>query len=197
MNNESRRRCPWVDLSKPEYVSYHDLEWGVPLHEDQALFEYLVLESAQAGLSWYTVLRKRESYRQAFAQFDPYKVARFNAVKIESLLSNQGIIRNRLKVIAAVNNAQCFLKLQDKFGTFDAYIWDFVDGRPLVKELHTFSDYPTTTPESERLTLDLKKRGFKFMGPKIVYAFMQAIGMVNDHSLGCFRRPEIIKGYQH
>ena len=188
------KRCPWLDLDKPDYIAYHDAEWGVPIHDDCALFESLSLESAQAGLSWYTVLRKRQNYRKAFAQFDPEKVARFTDRKIEQLLQNSGIIRNRLKVHAAVNNARRFLEVQDEFGSFDAYSWRFVEGTPIVRELRILSDYPTTSPESDAMSKDLKKRGFKFVGSTIVYAHMQACGMINDHVLDCFRRREILAG---
>ncbi len=188
-------RCPWVDLDKPDYIAYHDDEWGVPLHDDQQLFEFLTLESAQAGLSWYTVLRKRDNYRKAFAQFDPQKVARFTEKKIEQLLQNPGIIRNRLKVNAAVNNARHYLEIQEEFGSFDTYIWRFVDGEPIVNEIRNLDDYPATSPESDALCKDLKQRGFKFVGSTIIYAHMQATGMVNDHALECFRRKEIIAGY--
>lgn len=191
----SVHRCSWVDLDKPDYIAYHDDEWGVPLHDDQMLFEFLTLESAQAGLSWYTVLRKRDNYRHAFAQFDPQKVARFTEKKIEQLLQNPGIIRNRLKVNAAVNNARCYLEIQEEFGSFDAYIWRFVDGKPIVNKLRSLDDYPTTSTESDALCKDLKARGFKFVGSTIIYAHMQATGMVNDHSLDCFRRAEIIASY--
>jgi len=188
-------RCPWVDLSKPDYVAYHDVEWGVPVHDDRLQFEFLILEGAQAGLSWYTVLRKRESYRTAFDGFDPEKIARYDEVKIAQLLADPGIVRNRAKVAAAVNNARCFLQVLDERGSFAAYLWDFVGGRPIVNELHTLEDYPAVSPESEALSADLKRRGFKFVGPTIVYAHMQATGMVNDHTTDCFRRREIIAGY--
>jgi DNA-3-methyladenine glycosylase I len=187
-------RCPWVDLSKPDYVHYHDIEWGVPIHEDRLLFEFLVLESAQAGLSWYTVLRKRENYRAAFDGFDPEKVAQYDDQKVESLLHNPGIIRNRLKVLAAVNNAQRFLAVQAEFGSFDAYIWRFVEGQPVINELQELADYPATSVASDALSKDLRDRGFKFLGSTICYAHMQATGMVNDHTLSCFRRQEIING---
>ena len=188
------KRCPWLDLDKPDYIAYHDREWGVPIHDDRTLFEFLILESAQAGLSWYTVLRKRENYRTAFAQFNPEKVARFTDSKKEKLLQNPGIIRNRLKVHAAVNNARRFLEVQDKFGSFDAYSWHFIDGAPLVNELRTLADYPTTSPESDAMSKDLIKRGFKFVGSTIIYAYMQACGMVNDHVIDCFRRRELLAG---
>lgn len=187
-------RCPWVDLGKPDYVAYHDEEWGVPVHDDRKLFEFLVLESAQAGLSWYTILRKREGYRQAFAGFDPEQVARFDDAKVQELLSNPGIVRNRLKILATINNAQRFLSIQQEFGSFDAYIWRFVGGQPIVNEFHTLAECPATTTESDALSKDLKKRGFKFMGSTVCYAHMQATGMVNDHLLDCFRRAEILDG---
>jgi DNA-3-methyladenine glycosylase I len=187
-------RCPWVDLSKPDYVHYHDIEWGVPIHEDRLLFEFLVLESAQAGLSWYTVLRKRENYRAAFDGFDAEKVAQYDDQKVESLLQNPGIIRNRLKVLAAINNAQRFLAVQEEFGSFDAYIWRFVEGQPVINEIQELADYPATSAASDALSKDLRDRGFKFLGSTICYAHMQATGMVNDHTLSCFRRQEIING---
>lgn len=184
-------RCPWVDLSKPDYVAYHDEEWGVPVHEDRVIFEFLTLEAAQAGLSWYTVLRKRDAYRTAFAGFDPRKVARFGDKQIHALLQNPGIIRNRLKIHAAINNAGKFLDVQAEFGSFDAYIWRFVGGKPRINRLKTLKDYPATSPESDALSKDLKQRGFKFVGSTIVYAHMQATGMVNDHVEGCFRRTKV------
>lgn len=189
---DHRPRCPWVDLSKPDYVAYHDTEWGVPVHDDRKLFEFLTLEAAQAGLSWYTVLKKRAAYRAAFADFDPARVARFDRRRIEKLLTNPGIIRNRLKIEAAVNNARRFLEVQAESGSFSDYIWRFVGGRPLVHELRVMGDYPATTPESDALSKDLKRRGFKFVGSTIVYAHMQATGLVNDHSLDCFRRAELL-----
>lgn len=188
-------RCPWVDVTKPDYLSYHDEQWGVPVYEDRLIFEYLTLESAQAGLSWYTVLKKRENYRRAFANFEPEKVARFTQAKIEKLLLDPGIIRNRLKVEAAVNNARLFLDVQSEFGSFSEYIWRFVDGRPRVNRLRNKKDYPATSTESDALSKDLKKRGFKFLGSTVCYAHMQATGMVNDHSLNCFRRQQIIDSY--
>lgn len=187
--------CPWVDVTKPDYLSYHDEQWGVPVYEDRLIFEYLTLESAQAGLSWYTVLKKRENYRRAFANFEPEKVARFTQAKIERLLLDPGIIRNRLKVEAAVNNARLFLDVQSEFGSFSEFIWRFVDGRPRVNTLREKKDYPATSAESDALSKDLKKRGFKFLGSTICYAHMQATGMVNDHSLNCFRRQQIIDSY--
>ncbi len=188
-------RCPWVDLNKPEYIDYHDREWGVPIHEDKLLFEFLTLEAAQAGLSWYTVLKKRENYRKAFNQFDPKKMAKYDEKRIERLLGNPGIIRNRQKIMAAINNAQRFLEVKEEFGSFDAYMWRFVGGRPVVNKIKMLSDYPTTTPESEAMSKDLRQRGFKFVGPTICYAHMQATGMVNDHTLDCYRRQKIIDEY--
>ncbi|AWT60788.1 MAG: DNA-3-methyladenine glycosylase 1 [Candidatus Moanabacter tarae] len=195
MNNRSCIRCPWVDLSKPKYIEYHDREWGVPLHNDRTFFEFITLESAQAGLSWYTVLRKRENYRHAFDLFDPEKVASYSKKKIEQLMTDKGIIRNRLKINAAVNNAQRFLQVQEEFGSFDAYIWRFVGGKPIVNELKAMSDYPTTSPESDTLSQDLRERGFKFFGSTICYAHMQATGMVNDHIVDCFRRADILSQF--
>ena len=188
------RRCPWVDLTKADYVAYHDTEWGVPVHEDRLLFEYLTLEAAQAGLSWYTVLRKRDNYRLAFDHFDPATVARYDEAKVQALLGNAGIIRNQAKIRAAINNAQRFLDVQTAFGSFDAYIWRFVNGQPLVHTLRSVAEYPATSPESDALSKDLRQRGFQFVGSTVCYAHMQATGMVNDHSVECFRRPEILAG---
>jgi DNA-3-methyladenine glycosylase I len=187
--------CPWVDLRKPDYIAYHDSEWGVPVHDDRRLFEFLTLEAAQAGLSWYTVLRKREAYRIAFDHFDPEKVAGYNDQRVQALLENSGIIPNRAKILAAINNARKFLEIREAFGSFDAYIWRFVDGKPIVNVLREIEDYRATSPESDALSKDLRQRGFKFMGSKICYAHMQATGMVNDHAMGCFRRKEITDGY--
>ena len=188
-------RCPWVDLSKVDYVEYHDKEWGVPVYDDRLLFEFLTLESAQAGLSWYTVLKKRENYRSAFENFEPEKIARFDQAKIEGLLLNSGIIRNRLKIEATVNNAHKFLEVQAKYGSFSKYIWGFVGGKPKINNIRKLSDYPAISKESDALSKDLKNRGFKFLGSTICYAHMQATGMVNDHSLDCFRKSEIIEKY--
>ena len=187
MNDHRPARCPWVDLSKPDYVAYHDEEWGVPVHDDRKQFEFLTLESAQAGLSWATVLRKRENYRKAFADFDPEKVSRFTAKRIERLLADPGIIRNRLKVTAAVTNARCFLAVQEEFGTFDKYLWGFVVGRPIQNRIQSMKQMPATSKDSDALSKDLRERGFKFVGSTIVYAHMQAVGMVNDHLVECFR----------
>jgi len=192
---DSIKRCTWVDLNKPDYVAYHDEEWGVPVYDDRKIFEFLILEGAQAGLSWYTVLRKRENYREAFDQFDPEKVARYDEEKITQLLQNPGIIRNRLKVTAAVNNAQKFLDVASELGSFSDYIWQFVDGEPVVNTISRNEEPPATSKESDLLSRDLRQRGFKFVGSTICYAHMQATGMVNDHVLDCFRREEIIAGY--
>jgi DNA-3-methyladenine glycosylase I len=188
-------RCPWVDLSKPDYIEYQDTEWGVPLHDDRRLFEFLTLEAAQAGLSWYTVLRKRENYRMAFDHFDPEKVAEYDERKIQELLLNPGIIRNKAKIAAAINNARRFLEVQEQFGSFDVYIWKFVDGRPIVNDLAQLGDYPTTSRESDAMSKDLRQRGFAFVGSTICYAHMQATGMVNDHTIACVRRQKILKSY--
>ncbi len=193
--NISILRCPWVDTGKPDYVDYHDKEWGVPVHDDRLLFEFLTLEGAQAGLSWYIVLRKRENYRFAFDQFDPEKVARYDERKVLELLGNPGIIRNRAKILAAVNNARRFLAVREEFGSFASYMWSFVDGRPIVHEIRELGDYPATSRESDEMSRDLHRRGFKFVGSTVCYAHMQAVGMINDHSTGCFRRQEIIAGY--
>ena len=190
LNNKNlspKPRCAWVPMGDALYETYHDTEWGVPVFEDRKIFEFLVLESAQAGLSWIIVLRKRENYRQAFADFDPQKIARFSSQKVQQLLNNSGIIRNRLKIAAAINNAQRFLEVQKEFGTFSKYIWDFVGGKPIRNKWKKFSDLPVTTPQAEALSKDLKQRGFKFLGPTVLYAHMQATGMVNDHTVGCFR----------
>ncbi|MCP4677547.1 MAG: DNA-3-methyladenine glycosylase I [Deltaproteobacteria bacterium] len=184
------KRCSWCG-DDPLYTEYHDTEWGVPVHDDRMQFEFLVLEGAQAGLSWLTILRRRENYRKAFANFDPVKVARFNQRKIASLLKNEGIIRNKAKIRAAVTNAQAFLEIQEAFGTFDTYIWSFVDGKPKQNKWKRLDQIPTQTKASEKLSKDLKARGFKFVGPVIIYAHMQAAGMVNDHLVDCFRYKEI------
>jgi DNA-3-methyladenine glycosylase I len=180
------KRCAWVGAD-PLYVDYHDTEWGVPLHDDRRLFEFLVLEAAQAGLSWITILRKRANYRRAFADFDPEAVARFNRRSVERLLQDAGIVRNRQKIEAAIGNARAFLAVQDEFGSFDRYVWRFVDGRPMQGRWRTTRDVPAKTPESEAMSKDLSARGFRFVGPTICYAHMQATGMVNDHQLDCFR----------
>ena len=187
-----RMRCGWCS-DDPLYCRYHDSEWGVPLHDDQALFEFLILEGAQAGLSWITILPKRENYRAAFDNFDAARIARYNASKIESLLQDPGIVRNRLKVDAAVTNAQKFLDVQDEFGSFDAFIWRFVDGRPRQNAWRSLAEIPASTPESDAMSKELKRRGFKFAGSTICYALMQATGMVNDHTTDCFRHEELLR----
>lgn len=184
------QRCPWAG-DKPEMIAYHDTEWGVPVYDEQVLFEFLTLEAAQAGLSWLTVLRKRAAYRAAFAEFDPAKVARFGARKVETLMNDPGIIRNRLKILAAISNAQRFLEVQSEFGTFGRYLWGFVGDRPRINRHRAMADVPATTAESDALAKDLKKRGFKFLGSTVVYAHMQATGMVNDHLTSCFRHREV------
>lgn len=181
------KRCDWCENSFEAYVRYHDEEWGVPVHDDRTHFEFLLLEGAQAGLSWSTILKKREGYRKAFAGFDPEKVAEFGEGKIDLLLENPGIIRNRLKVRSAVTNARAFLEIQREFGSFDAYIWSFTGGSPIVNRWERMSEVPATSPESDALSRDLKKRGFKFTGSTIMYAHMQATGLVNDHLVSCFR----------
>jgi len=185
-----RNRCPW-GTTDPLYIDYHDREWGVPLHDDRRLFEFLILEGAQAGLSWITILKKRPHYRQAFAGFDPDKVARYGPGEIEALLQNEGLIRNRLKINAAVENARAYLDVQQAFGSFDAFIWGFVDGRPVRNAWKTMRQVPDQTKTSQKMSKELKARGFKFVGPVICYAFMQAVGMVNDHLVDCFRYREI------
>jgi DNA-3-methyladenine glycosylase I len=183
-------RCEWAGTD-PLYVRYHDEEWGVPLHDDRGLFEFLILEGAQAGLSWSTILNKRENYRRAFDGFDPAAVARYDEAKIAALLADPGIVRNRLKVNAAVRNAQAFLAVQEAFGSFDAYVWRFVDGVPRQNAWDSLRDVPAETAESGALSKDLKRRGFTFVGPTICYAFMQAVGLVNDHVTGCFRYAQL------
>jgi DNA-3-methyladenine glycosylase I len=184
------KRCIWPG-DDPLYVAYHDKEWGVPLHDDRRLFEFLVLEGAQAGLSWITILRKRENYRRAFDRFDVEKVARYTPKKIDRLLQDPGIVRNRLKVESAVSNARAFLKVQEQFGSFDAYSWRFVDGQPIQNRWKSIKQIPPRTRESDAFSKDLKKRGFKFVGSTIIYAHMQACGMVNDHTVDCFRHSEL------
>jgi len=185
-------RCGW-SVKDPIYIDYHDKEWGVPVHDDQKLFEFLVLEGAQAGLSWLTILKKREGYRKAFAEFDPEKVARFSEAKIEKLLLDASIIRNKLKVNSAVTNAKAFLKVQDEFGSFDTYIWQFTDGKVIHNKWKSLKEIPARTKESDVMSKDLIKRGFKFVGSTIMYAHMQATGMVNDHVMECFRHDQLKK----
>jgi DNA-3-methyladenine glycosylase I len=184
---KTKPRCAWAKLSNPLYLRYHDEEWGVPLHDERRLFEMLVLEGAQAGLSWETILNKRENYRAAFDGFDPQRVARYSQKRIRKLLQNQGIVRNRLKIRAAVTNAHAFLSVKQEFGTFDRYIWSFVGGKPIRNRWTALKQIPARTPESDAMSRDLKQRGFKFVGSTICYAFMQAVGMVNDHLTACHR----------
>ena len=184
------RRCPWC-LGSDDYIAYHDREWGVPVHDDRQLFEFLILEGAQAGLAWLTILRKRDAYREAFAGFDPGRVARFSAATVRRLLGNQGIVRNRAKVEGAVQSARAFLAVQEEFGSFDAYLWRFVGGHPIRNRWHTIRQVPARTRVSEALSKDLVGRGFKFVGPTICYAFMQAVGLVNDHVTECFRHAAV------
>lgn len=185
------KRCTWCENTFDQYVRYHDEEWGVPVYDDQKQFEFLTLESAQAGLSWSTILKRREGYREAFAEFDPEKVARFDEQKVQELLKNRAIIRNELKVRSAVNNAQRFIEIQDEFDTFADYIWSFVDGKPVQNAWTENEDVPATTELSDRLAKELKKRGFKFIGSTIMYAHLQATGLINDHLVSCFRHREI------
>jgi DNA-3-methyladenine glycosylase I len=180
----AEKRCPWC-LGSADYIRYHDDEWGRPVHDDRVLFEFLVLEGAQAGLAWSTILRKRESYRKAFAGFDPAQVARFTPARVERLLADPGIVRNRLKVAATVKNAKAFLAVQKEFGSFDAYVWRFVGGESRINRRKSMQEVPASTPESDALSKDLKKRGFTFVGTTIMYAFMQAVGLVDDHIAGC------------
>ncbi|WP_420317245.1 DNA-3-methyladenine glycosylase I [Ekhidna sp.] len=187
-----KTRCTWCENSFEEYVRYHDEEWGVPVHDDKKHFEFLVLESAQAGLSWATILKKREGYRRAFADFDPDTVATYEQGMIEDLIQDSSIIRNRQKIEATVNNARQFLKIKDEFGSFDNYIWQFVDGKPIINAWKSMEEVPVTTKESDALSKDLKKRGFKFVGSTTIYAHMQAIGLVNDHTTDCFRYKDLL-----
>jgi DNA-3-methyladenine glycosylase I len=186
---DEKPRCGWAknDLA----VQYHDAEWGVPLHDDKKLFEFLILEGAQAGLSWDTILRKRENYRRAFDDFDAERIARYDEKKLNELLSNEGIIRNRLKIASAVSNAKSFLKIKDEFRSFDSYIWSYIDGKPIVNHWKNLSEVPAKTTISDEMSKDLRKRGFNFVGTTIMYAFMQATGMVNDHLVSCFRYKEV------
>ena len=183
-------RCDWAGTD-PLYIAYHDTEWGVPLHDDRRLFEFLILEGFQAGLSWLTILKKRENYRTAFNDFDPHKIAAYGSARKKALLSDAGIIRNKLKIEAAIQNAASFLSIQQEFGSFDRYIWQFVGGRTLKNRWRSVSEIPASTRESAAMSADMKKRGFKFVGPTICYAFMQATGLVNDHIVGCFRYNEV------
>ncbi len=184
-------RCAWATTEL--MIRYHDDEWGVPVHEDGLLFEFLILEGAQAGLSWETILKKREAYREAFDGFDAETIAKYGQRKVRRLLTNPGIVRNRLKIAAAIRNAKAFLAIQEEFGSFDAYIWRFVDGRPKVNAWRSSKQVPALTPQSDGMSKQLKKRGFKFVGSTICYAFMQAVGMVNDHTVQCFRHGELLR----
>lgn len=189
-SSDAKPRCFWA--TTPQMIAYHDAEWGVPQHDDRVLFEFLVLEGAQAGLSWSTILAKREAYRRAFSNFNPKTIARYDASKTKQLMANEGIVRNRLKIAAAIQNARAFMQVQKEFGSFDAYIWQFVNGAPIVNSLSSTSQLQAQTEESDKMSRDLLKRGFKFVGPTICYAFMQAVGMVNDHLVGCYRYKEIV-----
>jgi DNA-3-methyladenine glycosylase I len=186
-----KTRCEWTG-SDPLYIAYHDEEWGVPEHDDRRLFEFMLLDGAQAGLSWLTILKKRENYRKAFDGFDPERVARFGERKVRALLANGGIIRNRLKIASAIQNAKAYLEVQREFGSFDAYIWRFVGGKPKRNSWRTLREIPARTTESESMSKDLRRRGFTFVGPVICYAFMQAAGMVNDHVVSCFRHEQVL-----
>jgi DNA-3-methyladenine glycosylase I len=192
--NAEKKRCSWVNVDNALMRDYHDREWGVPVHDDRKHFEFLILEAAQAGLSWSIVLNKREGYRLAFSQFDPEKVARYTKAKIDKLVADSGIIRNRLKIEAAVKNARALLAVPEEFGSFDKYCWRFVDGKPRQNRWTSQRQIPATTAESNRFSRDLKQRGFKFVGPTVIYAHMQAVGMVNDHLVDCFRYRTIKRG---
>jgi DNA-3-methyladenine glycosylase I len=191
MPDAQPKRCSWVNVDHELMREYHDREWGVPTHDDRTHFEFLILEAAQAGLSWSTVLNKREGYRRAFSQFDPNKVARYSQARINKLISDPGIIRNRLKIAAAIKNARAFLAVQEEFASFDAYCWRFVDGRPRQNQWSSVRQIPATSAESDALSRDLKRRGFSFVGPTVIYAHMQAVGMVNDHLIDCFRYRDV------
>jgi DNA-3-methyladenine glycosylase I len=186
-------RCPWSAFDDPLYLKYHDQEWGVPVHDDRTIYEFLVLEAFQAGLSWSIVLHKRQDFRKAFAGFRVQKVAKFTPRDVERLVKNPAIIRNRAKIEAAISNARCFLEVRREFGTFSRYMWSWVNGKPIINRLHTLKDYQPTSPEAIVWSKDLKARGFKFLGPKVVYAHMQAVGMVNDHIVGCFRYNQLVR----
>ena len=186
-------RCFWADTTDPLYLDYHDHEWGVPIHDDRLLFEFLILEGAQAGLSWYTILKKRPNYHEAFDDFDPDKIAVYDEHKVAELLADPGIIRNRLKINAAIRNAQSFIKIKQEFGSFDAYMWQFVGGKPIINHWTSGREIPAQTEVSRRISKDLIQRGFRFVGPTICYAHMQAVGMVNDHTTDCFRYREILE----
>jgi DNA-3-methyladenine glycosylase I len=192
MPEHMKNRCPW-STNDPLYLTYHDCEWGSPVHDDRRLFEFLILEGAQAGLSWITILKRRENYRRAFHGFDPQIIAAYSPADVQRLLADPGIIRNRLKIESAIRNARCALKVSDEFGSFDAFIWRYVDGRPIQNGWRSLAELPATTEKSDAMSKDLKKRGFNFVGSTICYAFMQAVGMVNDHVVDCFRFAELKK----
>lgn len=195
MLEDNKCRCHWLDTKKQDYVDYHDNEWGVPVHDDTVMFEFLILESAQAGLSWYTILKRREGYRDAFSNFDVNKVANYDDEKIEQLIQNPAIIRNKAKIKAAVSNAKIFIAIQKEYGSFCHYLWEFFNHKTLVNDINCIEDYPATSPLSDAISVDLKKRGFKFFGSTICYAHLQACGLINDHSKTCYRHKEIIKKY--
>jgi len=191
MSNLLVCRCPWLDTSKPDYVKYHDEEWGVPVHDDKKMFEFIILESAQAGLSWYTILKRRDGYKNAFSNFDVNVVANFGDEKVEELMLDSSIIRNRLKIKSAISNAKVFIEIQKEFGSFCKYIWSYVDNKTIVNSFKSLEDYPATSPISDAISKDLKKRGFKFFGSTICYAHLQACGLINDHSESCYRKHEV------
>jgi DNA-3-methyladenine glycosylase I len=186
-----RQRCPWVKLSNPLYVSYHDKEWGRPVTRDRTHFEFIVLEGAQAGLSWETILNKRKAYKKAFLNFDPKRVAKMNRRDVSRLMGDAGIVRNRLKIESSISNAKAFLKVQREFGSFNRYIWSFVDNKPVRSKIKKMSDYPARTELSDKISKDLKQRGFRFVGSTIIYAYMQAVGIVNDHAVNCWCKPTV------
>ncbi len=191
MTTTQPTRCPWLDISKPDYVKYHDEEWGVPVRDDKKMFEFIILESAQAGLSWYTILKRREGYRKAFANFNVEQVAEFDEYKVEQLMQDASIIHNRAKINAAISNAKIFIKIQQEFGSFCNYLWGYVDNIPVENTIHSLADYPATSALSDTISADLKKRGFKFFGSTICYAHLQACGLINDHSMSCFRKSQV------
>jgi DNA-3-methyladenine glycosylase I len=190
-NSTTQCRCPWLDTSKDDYIEYHDKEWGVPVYDDKTMYEFLVLESAQAGLSWYTILKKRDGYRKAFANFNVKAVAKFTIEDVERLMQDASIVRNKLKIVAAINNANRFIEIQKEFGTFTKYIWGFVNNNVIVNSIHNIEDYVATSPISDALAKDLKKRGFKFLGSTTLYSHLQATGLINDHANDCFRKEEV------
>lgn len=193
---DNKCRCPWLDTTKPDYVAYHDNEWGVPVHDDKVMFEFLILESAQAGLSWYTILKKRDGYRKLFADFDVTKVSKFTNDDVERLMQDASIIRNRLKIEAAINNAKRFIEIQNEYGSFCQFIWSYVDNKTIVNSIDKAEDYVATSPISDQLAKDLNKRGFKFLGSTTLYSHLQATGLINDHSLNCYKRKQILDEYQ-